>query len=207
MPSNADAVSHALDAGVSEILTRVRELAAPNPVILIDGQSGSGKTTLTARLAKRWPYPNSPQVVALDSVYPGWHGLDAGVQHVYERILFPHARSEVSVWTSWDWAAGTPGENFGVNPALALIVEGSGIVTPQTAPLADICVWVDSPAHSRYERAMRRDGETYAPYWEMWAAQEQRHVRRDEPQKLASITVRVPEAPRTYSAACSNPVR
>ena len=25
----------------------------------------------------------------------------------------------------------------------------------------------------RYERAMARDGETYRPYWNMWAAQEE----------------------------------
>ncbi len=192
MPSNADPVAAALSTGADEIVARVRELAVANPVVLIDGQSGSGKTSLAALVAERWPYPNAPQVVALDSIYPGWGGLEQGVQHAYDKILFPHARSEVSVWTSWDWAADAPGENFGVNPALALIVEGSGILTPKTAPLADICVWVASPEESRFERAIERDGETYRPHWEMWAKQERAHLRRDKPQLLATITVETP---------------
>lgn len=192
MPSNADDLGAALSAGADEIIQQVRDLAVANPVILIDGQSGSGKTTLANLIAERWPYPNDPQIVALDSIYPGWNGLAAGVQQAYDRILFPHARSEVSVWTSWDWAANEPGENFGVNPALALIVEGSGILTPQTAPLADICVWVESPEESRYERAMHRDGETYRPHWERWAKQERAHLRRDKPQELATLTIVAP---------------
>lgn len=192
MRSNADTVGAALTAGADAIIARVRKLAVPNPVILIDGQSGSGKTSLTALVARHWPYANDPQVVALDSLYPGWNGLEAGVKQAHDRILVPHARSEVSVWTSWDWAAGAPGENFGVNPALALIVEGSGILTPQTAPLADITVWVEATEAARYERAMRRDGETYRPHWEGWAKQERQHVRRDRPHELASLTITVP---------------
>lgn len=192
MPSNADLVREALEAGADAIIASVRELGVANPVVLIDGQSGSGKTTLARLVAEHWPYANAPQIIALDSLYPGWDGLDAGVEHAHDRILFPHARGEVSVWTSWNWAAAEPGENFGMNPALALIVEGSGILTPETARLADIRVWVESPRESRYERAMARDGATYAPHWERWAQQEARHLRRDKPQQLATLTVTVP---------------
>jgi uridine kinase len=52
---------------------------ASNPVILIDGQSGAGKTTLAQRVVQRWPVQGRVQSVALDSLYPGWDGLEAGV--------------------------------------------------------------------------------------------------------------------------------
>ncbi len=42
--------------------------------ILIDGRSGSGKTELARAIVDDWP---GAQLVRLDEVYPGWHGLAA----------------------------------------------------------------------------------------------------------------------------------
>ena len=100
------------------------------------------------------------QLVALDSLYPGWDGLDAGVELAREQILVPHARGLVGVWQRWDWDAGATAEAHAVDPSLPLIVEGSGILNPVTARLSDLRVWLESPLPVPQEpraRARRRD--------------------------------------------------
>jgi cytidylate kinase len=37
---------------------------------------------------------------------------------------------------------------------------------------AAVRVWLEAPATVRKERALARDGDTYAPHWDRWAAQE-----------------------------------
>ena len=49
--------------------------------------------------------------------------------------------------------------------------------------------WVDLAETVRKERALRRDGEGYAPWWDVWAAQERAHMARNCPPDLADIIV------------------
>ncbi|MET2012485.1 hypothetical protein ABXJ56_13105 [Microbacterium chocolatum] len=170
----------------------VGRLDATNPVILIDGRSGAGKTSLAGLLRARWPRRERVQEVALDSVYPGWDGMDAGVAAIREQVLVPHARGLVGVWRRWDWEVGELAEAHAVDPALPLIVEGSGVLTPATTRLCDIRVWVEAPSATRKARALKRDGEVYRPHWDRWALQEDLHVRRDAPETLATHVVAVP---------------
>jgi len=190
--SNPDAVGNSLGIAVDRIIAAVAEVAASNPVVLIDGRSGAGKTSLARTLVARWPLRGRVQLVALDSIYPGWDGLDDGVELARELILTPHAKGLVGVWQRWDWTVGEPAEAHAVDPSLPLIVEGSGALTPATARLADVRVWLESPAASRKERALARDGSTYRPHWDRWARQEQQHVTRDDPMSLASLVFPVP---------------
>lgn len=190
--SSSDPVAHALDTAASDVAGAIRAIAAANPVVVIDGRSGAGKTSLARMLVARWPLAGRVQLVALDSIYPGWGGLDAGVQLAREQILVPHARGMIGVWQRWDWEVGAPAEAHAVDPSLPLVIEGSGLIRPDTIGLADIRVWMDSPLASRRRRALERDGETYRPHWETWARQEERHLRRDEPERLASHAFRVP---------------
>lgn len=170
----------------------VRAQAVSNPVILVDGCSGSGKSTLARAIVSAWPLRGRVQLVALDSLYPGWDGLADGVETARANVLYPHARGTVGVWQRWDWTAGEYAEAHAVDPALPLIVEGSGIITEQTAALSDIRVWLESPADSRRRRALARDGDTYRPHWDRWAAQERVHVQQDAPQRLATLRFDVP---------------
>ncbi|QKJ21155.1 hypothetical protein HQM25_07985 [Microbacterium hominis] len=170
----------------------ITELAATNAVVLIDGRSGAGKSTLARRLVTTWPLAGRVQLVALDSLYPGWDGLDGGVQSAIDQILRPHARGLVGVWQRWDWTADEYAEASAVDPSLPLIVEGAGLLTPTTARLGDIRVWLDSPAASRKSRALERDGDAYRPHWERWARQEHRHIIRDEPERLATHAFAIP---------------
>ena len=65
-----------------------------------------------------------------------------------------------------------PGRTIAVDPAAHLVVEGCGALVPPAARYAALRVWVDAPTAVRRERALSRDGETYAPHWDRWAAQE-----------------------------------
>ena len=191
-PSSADPVSTALEVAASHVLEAIVGVAASNPVVLIDGRSGSGKTSLARTLVARWPLRGRVQLVALDSLYPGWDGLADGVEAARELILRPHARGLIGVWERWDWEASAPAEAHAVDPSLPLIVEGSGLLTAATARLGDVRVWLESPPQSRMRRALQRDGETYRPHWARWAEQEDRHLARDEPTNRATHVFAIP---------------
>lgn len=187
-----DPFAERLDAAAAEIIERVLATSTSNPAVLIDGRSGAGKTSLAARVARAWPLAGRVQVVALDSLYPGWDGLDAGAERARELILVPHGRGMIGTWRRWDWDLGADAESHAVDPALALLVEGCGVLTPASARLADVTVWVDGPVESRKRRALERDGDAFRSHWKMWAAQEDAHIRRDGPRSLASLVVDVP---------------
>jgi energy-coupling factor transporter ATP-binding protein EcfA2 len=191
-PSSADPVSTALDVAASHVLEAIVGVAASNPVVLIDGRSGSGKTSLARTLVARWPLRGRVQLVALDSLYPGWDGLAHGVEAARELILRPHARGLIGVWERWDWETSAPAEAHAVDPSLPLIVEGSGLLTASTARLGDVRVWLESPPQSRMRRALQRDGETYRPHWKRWAEQEECHLARDEPTRRATHVFAIP---------------
>ncbi|MGC0370648.1 hypothetical protein [Microbacterium sp. SLBN-111] len=190
--SSADPLDDALAQAVRAISSRVEAVGASNPVVLIDGRSGAGKSSLARRLVAEWPGRGRVQLVALDDLYPGWGGLAEGAEYARESILLPHAKGGVGIWQRWDWEAGERAEAHAVDPSLPLVVEGSGVLTPAAAKLADVGVWVDAPDGSRKDRALRRDGDTYRPHWERWAAQEDAHLAEHEPQALASLVVFVP---------------
>lgn len=187
-----DTVAAALDRAARLIVEDVRAVAAANPVVLIDGGSGAGKTSLAGVLSRRWPLAGRVQVIALDSLYPGWDGLDEGVERATEGILRPHGRGILGTWRRWDWDRQCEAESNAVDPALGVIVEGSGIIRPSTAGLADVRVWVESAEPTRKARALARDGDAYRPHWDRWAAQERRHVTRDDPRSLATRVVDIP---------------
>lgn len=187
-----DPFAIALRRAVASVREAVVALSASNPVILIDGRSGAGKTSLARALVADWPLRGRVQLVALDSLYPGWDGLEDGVVAARGLVLAPHARGLIGVWQRYDWDAGEYAEAHAVDPSLPLIVEGSGIITPATSRLADVRVWLEAPQDSRKRRALTRDGDTYRPHWDRWAEQEERHLRRDEPAGEATHVFALP---------------
>lgn len=177
-------------AGIDRVVGAVRGASVLPTLVLIDGRSGAGKSTFADAVATRF---DDSVVVRLDDVYPGWDGLRAGAEVVRERILRPLRRGAPARWTRWDWSAGRPsGRETVVAPASVVLVEGAGVLTPESAPLADVTVWLDAPDATRKERALARDGETYLPHWERWAVQEDAHLREHRPIELAQLIVTLP---------------
>lgn len=150
--------------------------------VLIDGRSGSGKTTLAAELAAIVP---GAQLVRLDDIYPGWDGLDAASQHVFENVLSASSPR----WQRWDWATEEPAEWTALDPLRPIIIEGCGTLSRRNAALADLAVWVELDEPTRKARALARDGDTYAPHWDRWARQEDAFIAREHPQQLADVTL------------------
>ena len=193
VPSRSnDPFAQALQRATAQALDAIVSVAASNPVVLIDGRAGAGKSTLSRLIAANWPLSGRPQLVALDSLYPGWDGLDAGVERALHDILRPHARGLLSTWRRWDWEVGAEAEASAITPALGVILEGCGALNPATARLADVRIWVESPEPARKRRALERDGDAFRPHWDRWADQETRHIRRDDPRSLATLDLALP---------------
>ena len=147
--------------------------------VLIDGRSGSGKTELARAIVDGWP---GAQLVRLDDLYPGWDGLDAG------SALVPSILTTLR-WQAWDWAAGTPGAWHELDASMPIVIEGVGALSVAARRLVDVAVWVELDDASRKQRALHRDGDGYAPFWDRWAAQELRFIERENPCVLATLQV------------------
>lgn len=150
--------------------------------VLIDGRSGSGKSTLADELCTLW---RGSIVVRLDDIYPGWDGLAWAAEHVNTELLVPRAQGRPGRWRRWDWATSAPADWHTVDADQRLIVEGAGALTPHGRLLADLGIWVEADDQVRKQRALDRDGDTYAPHWDRWAAQEADHLSRHRPRILA----------------------
>lgn len=147
--------------------------------MLIDGRSGSGKTELARALVDGWP---EAQLVRLDDLYRGWDGLDEASASVAS-IISTHR------WRAWNWTAGAPGAWYELDASRPLIIEGVGAISCTSVGLVDVAVWVDLDDTTRKQRALQRDGELYAPFWNRWAAQELAFMAREKPRSLADIEV------------------
>ncbi|WP_066899516.1 aminobenzoate synthetase [Mycolicibacterium houstonense] len=162
----------------------VGRLGAAATTVLIDGRSGSGKSTLAVQLRDAWP---GSIVVRLDDIYPGWDGLLWAAGHVQRSLLEPRARGLTGRWRQWDWATNAPSGWHPVEPQQRLVVEGIGALTPATRACADLGIWVDADDAQRKRRALERDGDTYRPHWDRWAAQEDVFIARFRPRECADL--------------------
>ena len=134
------------------------------PVVTIDGYSGSGKSTLAAALVR---LVNGWQVLHLDDWYPGWDGLEAGAG-IARGIAADLREGRASSYEAWDWDKGATGATIRV-PLVPTIIEGCGAIEAE----ADLAIWIADPGEDeRRNRALARDGQTYAPHWQRWADQD-----------------------------------
>lgn len=145
--------------------------APGHPIIIaIDGRSGSGKTTLTHLITKRLTAGGYAHAIfRLDDTYQGWQGLKAAIQ-AWKQSSADLSAGRSTNWYGWDWEENRPTGPHRFTPsAKILLVEGVGSLTGT----ADIRCWVERPSNLRQEDALERDGETYRPFWNIWAHQEE----------------------------------
>jgi uridine kinase len=154
-------------------------------VIAIDGRSGSGKTSLAAELRAELGAP----VVALEDLYGGWDGLERGIDLLVSEVLEPLRAGRAARVPRYDWVAGDWAEPWVLEPPRVLIVEGVGAGARRAAAYESLLIWMEAPDFVRRKRALDRDGETFAPYWDMWAAQEEAMLAGEQTPDRADLIV------------------
>lgn len=169
------------------LLTEIRKrepTCGSTKIIGIDGRSGVGKTDFATDLAIKLKC----DVVSLEWVYPGWHGLAVGIEtmHAALRLL---AKDEPVELAQWDWLSGSHGSPITLAPREVLILEGVGAGAALLRPFLSYLVWLDAPTEVRHERAIRRDGVSYENWWDIWAAQEEQYLENDRPIEHADLFV------------------
>jgi len=70
-----------------------------------------------------------------------------------------------------------------------LIVEGAGAGARRAAAFESLLVWSEVAPSVRKKRALDRDGETFAPYWDVWAAQEDAMLARERTPERADVVI------------------
>ncbi|WP_146360644.1 hypothetical protein [Arthrobacter yangruifuii] len=160
-------------------------------LIAVDGFSGAGKTTLASGITAAMSRYGTVRLFHLEDVYPGWDGLESGMTCYRERVLRPLAAGRPARWRAWDWTAGRSGSLHTTDPADVVVFEGVGAAHRAARPLLDATVWVAGEENVRRRCALDRDGGTYAPHWERWAAQERRWAADDDAAAAADLTVRL----------------
>ncbi|MGF7234243.1 MAG: dephospho-CoA kinase [Frankia sp.] len=181
----------ALDQGavlarLGDLMRAAQPRAGRTRIIGVDGRSGAGKTTLARRLSAYLPAP----VVSLEDLYGGWDGLTAGVDRLVSHVLTPLAETGHALVPQFDWTTSawlTP------SPLLAqemLVVEGVGCGARAAARFMSVLVWIEEPEDRRRSRALARDGDTYAPHWDRWAAQEADLLARERTWSRADVVLR-----------------
>jgi uridine kinase len=183
-PLPPDLPADALRIGLALPLAAPR--AGATRVVAIDGRSGSGKTSLAAAVASQLGAP----VVSLEGLYGGWDGLEHGIVLLVSEVLEPLAAGRAARVPRYDWAAQEWADPVLLEPPAALIVEGVGAGARRAAAFASLLVWLEVPARTRKKRALDRDGETFAPYWDQWAAQEDLLLARERTPDRADIIIR-----------------
>jgi hypothetical protein len=154
-------------------------------VLAVDGRSGAGKTSLAAGLRAALDAP----VVALEELYGGWDGLERGIDLLVSAVLEPLSAGRAARVPRYDWVGAAWGTPWVLEPPRLLIVEGVGAGARRAAAYASVLVWMEAPESVRKKRALDRDGETFAPHWDMWAAQEDAMLAREHTPDRADFLV------------------
>jgi cytidylate kinase len=76
-----------------------------------------------------------------------------------------------------------------LEPPGLLIVEGVGAGARRAAAFESLLVWLEAAPSVRKKRALDRDGDTFAPYWNMWAAQEDAMLARERTPERADVVI------------------
>jgi uridine kinase len=154
-------------------------------VVAVDGRSGAGKTSLASELRAELGAP----VVTLEELYGGWDGLERGIDLLVSEVLGPLSAGRAARVPRYDWVAAAWGTPWVLEPPGVLIVEGVGAGARRAAAYESVLAWMEAPQSVRKKRALDRDGETFAPHWDMWAAQEDAMLARERTRDRADLVI------------------
>jgi uridine kinase len=128
-------------------------------------------------------------VVALEDLYGGWDGLERGIDLLVAEVLGPLSAGRAARVPRYDWVAREWDTPWVLEPPAVLIVEGVGAGARRAAVYASWLIWIEEPETVRKKRALDRDGATYAPHWDMWAAQEDAMLARERTPERADLVI------------------
>jgi uridine kinase len=154
-------------------------------VVAVDGPSGSGKTRLARRLARAL---GDSTLIRMDHLVPGWDGLEESTDLVRPPLQRLRAGESTS-YRVWDWSAEGWGAPLIRKAAPNIVVEGCGSGALRLSALVDYLIFVDAPSDVRLRRAIARDGATYEPHWQRWAAQEDAHFAANRTRERADLLI------------------
>lgn len=144
-------------------------------LVSIDGRSGSGKSTLAAELHSRLNTVGVNTVLfQMENLYQGWEGLGAAIEQWQSISVSVNSGRKID-YVSWDWDFNQPTEPFPFiyDDAEVFLCEGVGA----SQGMVDVRCWVELDPETRKQRALARDGDTFAPYWDTWAHQEEQMLQ------------------------------
>jgi uridine kinase len=170
---------------IAAALWQAAPRAGGTRVVAVDGRSGAGKTSLAGILRDELAAP----VVSLEDLYGGWDGLEHGIDLLVSEVLEPLAAGRAARVPRYDWAARDWAEPIALDPPAVLIVEGVGAGARRAAAYESVLVWLEATPAVRKKRALDRDGETFAPHWDRWAAQEDAMLAREHTPDRADILI------------------
>lgn len=153
-------------------------------VIAVDGPSGSGKSRLARRVARAVGGPFT--VLHADDLVAGWDSM-LNVPNRLADVLAELRAGRSATYDTWDWTGDRVGPPTTIEPAATIVVEGCGSGGLACAEYVDFLLWIDAPPAVRHERAIARDGDSYAPHWDRWAAQERELYARDRVRERADV--------------------
>jgi uridine kinase len=168
------------------IIDQAESLCGATKVVAIDGPSGSGKTDFAAALLLRLP---DAQVLHMDDLYPGWDGLAQAIRDLHEKILAPLSRVEQAAYRRWDWEHQRYGDWERLPATDLLLVEGVGSGANPGWQLESALIWLEADRDERFRRGIERDGQSYLPQWQRWAAQEQAVFAADGTRDRADLVI------------------
>jgi uridine kinase len=169
----------------AELGRRAAPKAGLTRVVAVDGRSGAGKTSLAARLRSALGAP----AVALEDLYGGWDGLERGIDLLVSEVLEPLSAGRAARVPRYDWVTAAWEAPWVLAPPEVLIVEGVGAGARRAAAYASLLIWIEEAESVRKKRALDRDGATFAPYWDMWTAQEDAMLARERTADRADIVL------------------
>ncbi|MGB7450383.1 MAG: hypothetical protein WA892_14820 [Ornithinimicrobium sp.] len=144
----------------------------PTPRLLgIDGRSGSGKSWLAQQICHSLDSLGLTRtVVAMDDLYPGWHGLAQALPTLCTDVIDPLRDGAEAVYRRYDWAVGAFTEQVRVPPTDIVVIEGVGATWHRRRQAFAVTVWVQAPSAVRHQRACARSGQgDFAAHAQSWS--------------------------------------